>query len=69
MNYMNGSLCAKILSEIIAMKEFRTVPFFILTAYENNASNLINGVLQVYTKPMSKKIIMDILNKIENKFN
>ena len=64
MTFMNGSSCAKILSDIIKTKGLAEVPFFMITAYENLEFKKEDGVDKIYTKPITVKNIEEMLKLI-----
>lgn len=67
MDFLRGSECSKIINSIQVNKGFDSIPFFILTAYED--SNTINelkscNILEVFTKPLSKFSCKKFINNI-----
>jgi signal transduction histidine kinase len=65
MVYMNGGSTAQGLSSIIRNSNLSHVPFFILSAYENlSFSNDNNAIDGVFTKPLCKQYVEEILKKI-----
>jgi signal transduction histidine kinase len=63
MNLMDGSTCASIVYEMTNARSLQKVPFFILTAYENFSVD-DNSVQAIYTKPLKRNNIDDILMHI-----
>jgi signal transduction histidine kinase/CheY-like chemotaxis protein len=61
MNVMDGSMCAAILHDIANARQLQPVPFFILTAYENFSVKNGNTVRSIYSKPLTKNNIDDML--------
>jgi CheY-like chemotaxis protein len=67
MMYMNGTYASQILENISNHKNITHVPYYILSAYENlslgSDKKEVNGI---FTKPLRKQYIEEILNNINN---
>ena len=67
MNYLDGSNTSEILKKILEMRNIPQIPFFILTAYEDNYTlNILKGngfIKEVFSKPLSKKNAFRVLEK------
>jgi signal transduction histidine kinase len=64
MEFMNGSTCADVLKNISEIKNFNSIPYFILSAYECFSKGQHNGVTDVFSKPLRKQNIDDMLKKV-----
>jgi signal transduction histidine kinase len=66
MVYMNGTYAAQVLEYIASHKNIAHVPFYILSAYENllsgSGKDAVDGI---FSKPLRKQYIEEILNKLE----
>jgi nitrogen-specific signal transduction histidine kinase len=61
MNYLIGSRAAMIIHEITSKKNIKSIPFYIVSAYENVSQESIY-IKQFLTKPFSKEKIETILS-------
>jgi nitrogen-specific signal transduction histidine kinase/CheY-like chemotaxis protein len=66
MFYLSGSATARILRSIEMGINMSRVPFYILTAYESLNVNLGDVVDEVYSKPLSKQSLVEILKNLNN---
>jgi signal transduction histidine kinase len=67
MEFMNGSVCSEILMNMCNIKQFPLVPFFILTAYESLTGNNTHGIRKIFTKPLRRQNVEEILKCLEFK--
>jgi signal transduction histidine kinase/CheY-like chemotaxis protein len=63
MMYMDGSSSAAIMKKVVKGRGLQCVPFYILTAYENLSYDF-ESVERVFTKPLRKQNIEQIINNI-----
>ena len=70
MEFFDGSSSAIIISDLIKNKILKTLPFYILTAYEdeNTKTKLKNKfILDIFTKPLTmtntEKMLINILEE------
>jgi len=65
MKYMNGSVCSKIMQEIIINGKFDDTPMFICSAisHTNMQSKFSRMVKQIYSKPFDKKDALEVLKQ------
>lgn len=67
MNYMNGSDSSEILTKILIKKGLKHIPFYLVTAYEDDASikKLTQGNIDgVLVKPLRYDTAESIMNRI-----
>lgn len=67
MNYMRGSTCAQIIRRLLVSKSLEYIPFFIVTAYEDDVTlnSLKNDCIDfIYSKPLTKNNSESILKKL-----
>jgi signal transduction histidine kinase/CheY-like chemotaxis protein len=66
MAYMNGSTLSQLLNNLSKDKNLTLPSFYILTAYENlSLGNAIGAINDVFTKPLRKQHIEEILNALK----
>lgn len=68
MTYMRGSECANIWNRITDFKQWNSIPFYILTAYEDTKTLQFirsNKVTDIFTKPLRKTMADNLLTAIK----
>jgi signal transduction histidine kinase/CheY-like chemotaxis protein len=69
MNYLDGSCILSILNTLIAKKAINSIPFYIITAYEDEATLVIlRDTLpkEIYTKPLNRKVVEKLIKELYN---
>jgi signal transduction histidine kinase len=69
MNYLDGSYILSILNKLVAKKAINSIPFYIITAYEDEGTLLVlRDALpkEIYTKPLKRKIVEKIIKELYN---
>jgi CheY-like chemotaxis protein len=63
MNFMNGSRSSEILKEILTKKKITDIPFYLVTAYDNNLIEkfISPSIDQVLSKPLTKEVAKGLL--------
>jgi signal transduction histidine kinase len=67
MNYLDGSYILSILNTLVAKKSINSIPFYIVTAYEDEGTLLVlRDALpkEIYTKPLKRKIVEKIIKEL-----
>jgi signal transduction histidine kinase len=64
MNYMNGSVSAKILNEVNTNRDLPHIPLYIVTAYESFTQNG-DGLDGTYTKPLTRNTMKEIFENLK----
>lgn len=67
MNYMKGSTCAQIIRKLLVSKSLETIPFFTVTAYEDDTTLRVlknDCIDEIFSKPLSKPISEKILSNL-----
>jgi signal transduction histidine kinase len=70
MNYLDGSYILSILNKLVAKKAINSIPFYIITAYEDEGTLLVlRDTLpqEIYTKPLKRKIVEKIIKELYKK--
>jgi DNA-binding LytR/AlgR family response regulator len=63
MNFFSGTQSSKVVRDITNKKRIENIPFYLVTAYDNNFINILNvdGVTQILDKPLSKQKGQEII--------
>jgi signal transduction histidine kinase len=64
MEFMNGGTCAQILSNLYETRNLNAIPFFLLSAYESLYFGKNSGVSSIFSKPLRKQNIGEILKSV-----
>ena len=65
MNYMNGSCAAKIIKNLVQNKKIIDFPIFMSSAIGNNSNDNLSCIKKVYTKPVDKNNLKEILTNFQ----
>jgi signal transduction histidine kinase len=67
MNYLDGSCILSIVNKLIAKKAINYIPFYIITAYEDEGTLVVlrdSLPKEIYTKPLKRKIAEKIMKDL-----
>jgi response regulator RpfG family c-di-GMP phosphodiesterase len=67
MNCMNGTRCCDLIKEILVRKKSEDIPFYLLTACEENVISLNShcNVTLIVEKPLERNVAIEILKKFK----
>lgn len=65
MLFIKGSKCSEILWEILNIKNISSIPFFLVTAYDNSMKDIFKSkyVTDILSKPLSRDVAQNLIQK------